>query len=153
MKECISLSPPSFYSIGEVTGCSHQLLVSLDIQKTHHPGVYSLKHANLPSSSTSLIIKSSFAVDSKSKGAKAAKGNASEKLRPMIAILLVWLLFNTFCLIVPACALAALPMLHEDDQRKFLVRNGNNFLCFWQVLSALLKLLLLALCNARVLET
>jgi len=56
------------------------------------PGVYSLKHANLPSSSTSSIIKSSFATVSTSKEAKAAKGNASENSRLVIAILLIWLL-------------------------------------------------------------
>ncbi|RDX77160.1 hypothetical protein CR513_42762, partial [Mucuna pruriens] len=54
--------------------------------------VYSLKHANLPSTSTSSITKSSLATVSTSKDAKAAKGKASENSRLVIVILLSWCL-------------------------------------------------------------
>ena len=50
--------------------------------------LYSLKHAILPNSSISSITWSSFATNSTSKEANAAKGSASENSRLVIAILL-----------------------------------------------------------------
>jgi len=94
------------------------------------PCLYSLKHANRPSSSTSSIIKSNFATVSTSNEAKAAKGNASENSRLVITILLIWLLNalrSCSCLASFVCSADTLLLFQSNKAEESVLTLESEF--------------------------
>ncbi|BAU00355.1 hypothetical protein VIGAN_10194100 [Vigna angularis var. angularis] len=105
----------------------------------------SLKHASLPSSSTSSITRSSFATVSTSKDANAAKGRASENSRLVIAILLSWGLrdFRSDSFV---CSVVTLLFFHSSNAEESVLTLEREVFPCPTCSAAILNMLLAWLC-------